>query len=388
MRPRVRVWLAVSIAAIVCALVGASGASAQIAPPWCGTPETDAAENLPDGTDPRGCPPGASRTSPTTPSAARSRSIEAESDGRMTVEVLEDQSAGGRDMYAVTINALDTPRGSSARTRAWSACLRARLAQPAARAAAHRAPRREGAALHPGRDPRQRVRGRGRGRCASSSGWPPPRTAADTPSSTTSSTTRVVVYNPIQDPDGRVAGDAHQRQRLRPQPRLHHSVAAGGPWHSVRLDQAPALHGKGARSARLRHADAGRGDDRAPQPGDRVRHMERSGTSPASTPTRRASRARASASVGRSTTFRRRGSPPARPCLRAGTTGAPSTPASTASCAVWTPRRWTCAKPVGTPRLWDQGRAAAGDRARGRSALAGAGRVLLRWHSPSRTAAS
>jgi hypothetical protein len=36
MRPRIRSWLAVSFAAVVCLLVGAPGASADIAPPWCG----------------------------------------------------------------------------------------------------------------------------------------------------------------------------------------------------------------------------------------------------------------------------------------------------------------------------------------------------------------
>ena len=48
MRRGIRFWLVSPLVlAIVCMLVGASSASAQIEPPWCGTPEPDAAENLP-----------------------------------------------------------------------------------------------------------------------------------------------------------------------------------------------------------------------------------------------------------------------------------------------------------------------------------------------------
>ena len=35
----------------------------------------------------------------------------------------------------------------------------------------------------------------------------------------------VLVFNPIQNPDGRVAGTRVERQRVRPQPRLPHPVA-------------------------------------------------------------------------------------------------------------------------------------------------------------------
>ena len=117
MRPRVRVWLAVSIAAIVCALVGASGASAQIEPPWCGTPVPDAAENLPDGTDPAD-PPGSFPHIPYYAIGCTLEDIESRSEGRMETEVI-GQSAGGHDMYRVTINALDTPaqRNGDARLR-------------------------------------------------------------------------------------------------------------------------------------------------------------------------------------------------------------------------------------------------------------------------------
>ena len=117
MRPRVRVWLAVSIAAIVCALVGASGASAQIEPPWCGTPMSDAAENLPDGTD-TADPPGSFSHIPYYAIGCTLEDIESRSEGRMEIEVI-GQSAGGHDMYKVTINALDTnaQRNGDARLR-------------------------------------------------------------------------------------------------------------------------------------------------------------------------------------------------------------------------------------------------------------------------------
>ena len=116
----------------------ATTAQAEIEPPWCGTPEPDAAENLPDGTDPTD-PPGSFPHIPYYAIGCTLQSIEDQSDGRMTLEVFEDQSAGGRDMYAVTLNALDTPR-PAALVRPPAAPVGARLAQSAARAAADRAP--------------------------------------------------------------------------------------------------------------------------------------------------------------------------------------------------------------------------------------------------------
>ena len=90
--------------------MAATTAQAQIEPPWCGTappPPGDVAENLPDGTDPAD-PAGSFPHIPYHAIGCTLESLEEESDGRMTVEVFPDQSAGGRDMYAVTINALDT----------------------------------------------------------------------------------------------------------------------------------------------------------------------------------------------------------------------------------------------------------------------------------------
>ena len=106
MRLRLRVWLAVSLAAIACLLLGAGGAGAAIAPPWCGTPMPDAAENLPDGTDPAD-PPGSFPHIPYYAIGCTLDDLASRSGGRMEVEVI-GQSALGRDMYKVTINALGT----------------------------------------------------------------------------------------------------------------------------------------------------------------------------------------------------------------------------------------------------------------------------------------
>jgi len=107
MSRRVRVWAAILLALALGAPVAVvAPAGADIAPPWCGTPEPDAAENLPDGTDP-GDPPGSFPHIPVYAIGCTLESIEAESNGRMTVEVI-GQSARGRDMYFVTLNSLET----------------------------------------------------------------------------------------------------------------------------------------------------------------------------------------------------------------------------------------------------------------------------------------
>jgi hypothetical protein len=66
----------------------------------------DAAENLPDGTDPAD-PPGSFPHIPYYAIGCTLEDIESRSEGRMETEVI-GQSAGGHDMYKVTINALDT----------------------------------------------------------------------------------------------------------------------------------------------------------------------------------------------------------------------------------------------------------------------------------------
>jgi Zinc carboxypeptidase len=118
MRARVRLWLAMSVVlAVGWLLVGASGARADIAPPWCGTPEPDAAEQLPDGTEP-GDPPGSFPHIPYYAIGCTLQDIQSRSDGRMSTEVI-GRSATGRDMFLVTIDARDnrTRRDASDRLR-------------------------------------------------------------------------------------------------------------------------------------------------------------------------------------------------------------------------------------------------------------------------------
>jgi hypothetical protein len=107
---RIRFWLAGLLAAVVCSLVGATGASAAIEPPWCVTPMSspdagpltpDAAENLPANL------PGSFPHIPYYAIGCTLDDIASRSNGRMQVEVI-GRSALGRDMYKVTINALDT----------------------------------------------------------------------------------------------------------------------------------------------------------------------------------------------------------------------------------------------------------------------------------------
>jgi hypothetical protein len=200
-----RRWMAVLLVAVAVCLVGATTAQAQIEPPWCGTPPPppgDAAENLPDGTDPTD-PPGSFPHIPYHAIGCTLESIEAQSDGRMSLEVIEDQSAGGRDMYAVTINALDTraQRRSYARTQRL-----ARLARRNPRRAQRLIERRDAkvplfiqGGIHgneyEGVDAAMRFIER----------------LATTPYGTDPEVDAVldhavIVFNPIQNPDGRVAG--------------------------------------------------------------------------------------------------------------------------------------------------------------------------------------
>src|SRR5215216_7224563 len=94
------------LAALCSALLSAPGASAAIEPPWCGTPTPDATGSLPDGTHP-GDPAGSFPHIPYYAIGCTLDRIQAQSHGRMEVEVI-GKSALGRDLYSVTINALDT----------------------------------------------------------------------------------------------------------------------------------------------------------------------------------------------------------------------------------------------------------------------------------------
>jgi len=106
---RFRRLLLLALATLVVSLGVAGNAGAQLTPPWCGTPVMDAAENLPDGTDP-GDPPGSFPHIPYYAIGCTLDEIEGDQLGnRMTVDVI-GSSALGRDMYGVVFNALDTPQ--------------------------------------------------------------------------------------------------------------------------------------------------------------------------------------------------------------------------------------------------------------------------------------
>jgi hypothetical protein len=94
------------VLSLVIALAAPAAASAEVAPPWCGDPVPDAAANLPDGTDPND-PPGSFPHIPYYAIGCTLEDIVASSQGRMSLEVI-GQSALGRDLYLVTVNALDT----------------------------------------------------------------------------------------------------------------------------------------------------------------------------------------------------------------------------------------------------------------------------------------
>ena len=96
----------IGLAQVAVGLTSPTTVTADVTPPWCGTPMPDAAENLPDGTDPAD-PVGSFPHIPYYAIGCTLDEIAARSNGRMTVG-LAGKSALGRDLYQVTINALDT----------------------------------------------------------------------------------------------------------------------------------------------------------------------------------------------------------------------------------------------------------------------------------------
>jgi Zinc carboxypeptidase len=100
MRRRIGSWLTLSLVlAVIASLAGAGGASADIAPPWCGTPEPDSAEDLP--------PEESFPHIPYYAIGCTLEDIQDRSNGRMSLEVI-GQSSTGRDMYGVVINSRAT----------------------------------------------------------------------------------------------------------------------------------------------------------------------------------------------------------------------------------------------------------------------------------------
>jgi hypothetical protein len=106
---RIRRLVLLALAVLTVSLGLAGNAGAQLTPPWCGTPVPDAAENLPDGTDPTD-PPGSFPHIPYYAIGCTLDQIENDQLGnRMSVEVI-GQSALGRPLYGVVFNAMDTPQ--------------------------------------------------------------------------------------------------------------------------------------------------------------------------------------------------------------------------------------------------------------------------------------
>jgi Zinc carboxypeptidase len=102
----------------------AAPAAAQIEPPWCGTPESDAAAALPSD------PPLNFPHIPYYAIECTLEEIQAESDpGRMTIDVI-GESATGRDLFLVTINELDSEYQRKAFAN-WEEIRRDALTKPA-----------------------------------------------------------------------------------------------------------------------------------------------------------------------------------------------------------------------------------------------------------------
>ena len=101
----------------------AAPAAAQIEPPWCGTPEPDAAAALPSD------PPLNFPHIPYYAIGCTLERIQAESDGRMSIDVI-GPSANGRDMFLVTINDLDSKYQRKAFAN-WKKVRRHALTKPA-----------------------------------------------------------------------------------------------------------------------------------------------------------------------------------------------------------------------------------------------------------------
>jgi hypothetical protein len=104
--PRIRILFVVLLVVFAAPLFAAGTAAAEIAPPWCGTPEPDSAANLPDGSSPTH-PLGSFPHIPYYAIGCTLTDIAARSNGRMSVSVT-GQSATGRNLYEVVINARET----------------------------------------------------------------------------------------------------------------------------------------------------------------------------------------------------------------------------------------------------------------------------------------
>ncbi|HET9323000.1 MAG TPA: M14 family zinc carboxypeptidase [Gaiellaceae bacterium] len=198
---RLILWLLLAAALAVPAL--ASSAGAAIAPPWCGTPMSDAAASLPDGSQPTD-PPGSFPHIPYYAVGCTLDSIAAQSNGRMTVQRF-GHSALGRDKYEVVINELGTKEQRKSFDN-WEQVRRYALDNPekAQKFLAHagseiKVPLFVQGGIHgneyEGVDAAMQVIER----------------LATTPYGTDPEVDRIldhaiVIFNPVQNPDGRIAG--------------------------------------------------------------------------------------------------------------------------------------------------------------------------------------
>jgi hypothetical protein len=104
---RFRRLVLLALAALTVSLGLVGNANAQLTPPWCGTPESDSAANLPDGSSPTH-PVGSFPHIPYYAIGCTLANIEAAQLGdRMSVEVI-GHSATGRALYGVVFNPTET----------------------------------------------------------------------------------------------------------------------------------------------------------------------------------------------------------------------------------------------------------------------------------------
>ena len=126
---RFRRLVLLTLAALTVSLGLVGNAGAQLTPPWCGTPENDAAGNLPDGSSPTH-PVGSFPHIPYYAIKCTLDQIESQEIGnRMSVEQI-GVSATGRPLYGVVINALETPEQQRDYSR-WQAIRALALDNPA-----------------------------------------------------------------------------------------------------------------------------------------------------------------------------------------------------------------------------------------------------------------
>jgi len=105
-----------------------TSATADVSPPWCGDPVPDAAGALPDGSQATH-PAGSFAHIPYYAIRCTLEDIVANSQGRMSLEVI-GQSALGRDLFLVTVNALDTTE-QRRDFQAWQQVRKVALTDPA-----------------------------------------------------------------------------------------------------------------------------------------------------------------------------------------------------------------------------------------------------------------